>query len=239
MGEERFAHGDFGLTAKALQDFDIVEFAGKDGGPDLIGDAAATEGIGSVKFGDWHFEGDRQDFFGVDDDAHVVATATPLFARAVDVPTAAHKHVGEKNQVAGEINEGPFADGFYFFDSATSDGRVYFDAFEFGKNAFEAGDGLAGEGAMESARGTKNCVAFGHLAGLREIVVRVGVVGGIFCIAAGNHGGESTHLEAHGGVDEASFFEEGREKMFARGSVVDFADEQAGAATLAADGEFR
>ena len=162
----------------------------------------------------------------------------PFFVRAVDVPAAGHEHVGEEDEVAGEINEDPFAVGFDFFDSATGDGSVYFDAFEFGKDAFEGGDGLVGERAMERACGTKDCVAFGHLAGLREIVVGVGVVGGIFCIAAGNHGGDSTHLVAEGAGGEAGFFEEAGEEMFARGLVVDVADEEAGAAALAADGEF-
>ena len=97
LGEERFAYGGIGTAAETLQDFGVVIFGGEDGRSDLVEDATAAQRIGGVKFGDGYLEGDSVDFFGANDDAHVVATAVPFFAGAVDVPTAAHEHVGEKN----------------------------------------------------------------------------------------------------------------------------------------------
>src|ERR1035437_7575527 len=46
------------------------------------------------------------------------------------------------------------------------------------------------------------------------------------------------HLKAEGRGDEAGLFEEAGERVFARRRVVDFADQQAGAAGLTADGDF-
>src|ERR1035438_3801873 len=46
------------------------------------------------------------------------------------------------------------------------------------------------------------------------------------------------HLEAEGRGDEAGLFEGAGERVFARGASVDFADEQAGAAGLTAEGDF-
>ena len=60
------------------------------------------------------------------------------------------------------MDEHPFAVGFDFFDGAAGDGRVDFDAFEFGEDGFEGGDGLIGERAVERARGAEDCVAFRH-----------------------------------------------------------------------------
>src|ERR1035438_5097867 len=46
------------------------------------------------------------------------------------------------------------------------------------------------------------------------------------------------HLEAEGRWHEAGLFEEAGKRVFARRRIVDFADEQAGAASLTADGDF-
>src|ERR1035437_4921266 len=48
---------------------------------------------------------------------------------------------------------------------------------------------------------------------------------------------DAAHLEAERRWHEAGLFEEARQEVVARRSVVDFADEQAGAAGLAADGD--
>ena len=52
-----------------------------------------------------------------------------------------------------------------------------------------------------------------------------------------DHGRDAAHLVAEGAGGEAGFFEIAREKMVAGGGVVDFGDEEAGAAALAADGQ--
>src|SRR5271157_1183731 len=49
---------------------------------------------------------------------------------------------------------------------------------------------------------------------------------------------DMAHLETKRGRDEAGLFEEAGEEMVAGRGFVDFADEQAGAAGLAADGDF-
>ena len=83
------------------------------------------------------------------------------------------------------MDEEPFAVGFDFFDGAAGDGRVDFDAFEFGEDGFEGGDGLVGERAVERACGAEDCVAFRHLCGLGEVVVVVGGFGrGVVSFAA-------------------------------------------------------
>ena len=174
-----------------------------------------------MEFGDGDVEGDGVDIWRADDDAHVGAVALPFFVGAIDVPAAGHEHVGEENEVAGEMDEQPFAVGFDFFDGAAGDGRVDFDAFEFGEDGFEGGDGLVGERAVERAGGAEDCVAFRHLCGLGEVVVGLAVVA--LCSMAASScdgiiGGDAAHLVAEGAGGEAGFFEEAGEEMFAGGS---------------------
>ena len=80
---------------------------------------------------------------------------------------------------------------------------------------------------------SKSC-GFGKIVG----IFVVGVGGGIVGVLCGHDRGDAAHLVAEGAGGEAGFFEEAGEEMFAGGLVVDVADEEAGAAALAADGEF-
>ena len=116
-----------------------------------------------MKFGDLDVEGHGQDFLCFEDDAHVDASALPRLAEAVDVPTAAHEHVGEQDEIAGEMDEEPFAAGFDFFDGAPGDTGIDFDAGEMREDGFEVGDGLTSEGAMQCSRGAEDGIAFGHV----------------------------------------------------------------------------
>jgi hypothetical protein len=166
-GEDRLGEKGFGdfcvvMCAEAAEDFGVVVFGGEDVGAELIEALAATERVGGVEFGDGDVEGDSVDLRRSNEDAHVEAMAFPFFVGAVDVPAAGHEHVGEEDEVAGEMDEEPFSVGFDFFDGAAGDGRVDFDAFEFGEDGFERGDGLIGERAMERAGGAEDCVAFRH-----------------------------------------------------------------------------
>ena len=115
-----------------------------------------------MEFGDGDVESNGIDLRRSNEDAHMEAVALPFFVGAVDVPAAGHEHVGEEDKAAGKVDEEPFAVGFDFFDRATGDWRVDFDAFEFGEYRFEGGDGLVGERAVERACGAEDCVAFRH-----------------------------------------------------------------------------
>jgi hypothetical protein len=96
------------------------------------------------------------------DNAHVSTGLLPPFADAVDVPTAAHQHVCDKNATAGKIDEHPLAARFDAVDMLASERRVVVEAREQRVIRTEAGDGPAGEGAAQCARGAKDGIAFGH-----------------------------------------------------------------------------
>jgi hypothetical protein len=162
LREKGFSDFGVGMGAETAKDFGVVVLGGEDIGAELIEGVSATKRVGGVELGDGDIEGDGVDFRRADDDAHVEAMALPFFVGAVDVPTAGHEHVGEEDEPAGKMDEHPFAVGFDFFDGAAGDGRVDFDAFEFGEDGFEGGDGLVCERAVERAGGAEDCVAFRH-----------------------------------------------------------------------------
>ena len=81
-------------------------------GAEAVEALAARQAGGGVELGHRDVEGDGEHRGRFDHDAHVRAVALPLFAGTVDVPAAAHQHVGEQDQVAGEMHEQPLAAGF-------------------------------------------------------------------------------------------------------------------------------
>ena len=194
------------------------------GGAEAVEAFAACQAGGGVELGDRDVEGDGEHRRRFDHDAHVSTVPLPFFAGTIDVPTAAHQHVGEQDQVAGKMHEHPLAAGFDRVHGAAGERRVVVDAREFGEDGLEAGDGLAGERAVEGAGGAEDGVAFGHV---RRFP----------CRARCSGFRDVAHLQAEGRLHEAGLFEEAREEMVAGRGVVDFADQQSGAAGLAADGD--
>ena len=132
-------------------------------GPRRLKPFAARQAGGGVELGHRDVEGDGQHRRRLHHDPHVRAVSLPLFAGSVDVPAAAHQHVGEQNQIAGKMHEQPLAAGFHGIDGAAGEWGIVIDAREFGEDGFEARDGLAGERAVEGAGGAEDGVAFGHV----------------------------------------------------------------------------
>src|ERR1035441_9071921 len=73
---------------------------------------------------------------------------------------------------------------------------------------------------------------------VRKMVSPSGMSGGLRGGLCQGGFGDVAHLEAEGRWDEAGLFEEAGQEVFACRRIVDFADEQAGAAGLTADGDF-
>ena len=121
--------------------------------------AVAGERLRGVHLGDWHAKAYGDVVAVLDDDAHVEAGLLPALAVAVDVPTAAHEHMSDESSAAGEMDEEPFAAGFDAIDELAGDGRVVVEAGEQGIGGAEDGDGLAGEGAAQSARAVRKMVS--------------------------------------------------------------------------------
>ena len=115
-----------------------VEIGRERRGAEAVESFAARQAGGGVELGHRHVEGDGEHRRGLDHNAHVSAVPLPLFAGTVDVPTAAHQHVGEQNQVAGKMHEQPLAAGFHGLDGAAGERGVVIDAREFGEDGFEA-----------------------------------------------------------------------------------------------------
>jgi hypothetical protein len=88
----------------------------------------AGEGVGGVELGDGDVEAYGDPVCDGDGYAHLAAGALPFLAGAVEVPGAAHEHVGDEDEVAGEVEEEPFAAGLDAFDGAAGEGLVVVDA---------------------------------------------------------------------------------------------------------------
>lgn len=137
---------------------------------------AGERGCG-VHFGDGDADCKSDEVGGFEVDADVAAGDEPAFAGAVDVPAAAHQHVGDENgrgfdggglpflgMRAGEVDQKPLAAGFYFGDDLAGEGLVIVGTGDQGVGGFEAGNGLAGEGTAESTGGSIDGIAFRHCA---------------------------------------------------------------------------
>ena len=61
------------------------------------------------------------------------------------MPTSAHQHVRQENQIAGEMHEHPFAVRFYFLDSSARERSVEVDARKLGQLGFKSRDELASQ----------------------------------------------------------------------------------------------
>ena len=71
-----------------------------------------------VKAGDRHVEGDCQQIIRAQDYAHVAASTLPPLPYPVDVPAATHQHVRGQDEIAGEMDEQPFAARLHSLDDA-------------------------------------------------------------------------------------------------------------------------
>ena len=68
----------------------------------------------------------------------------------------------------GDVDEEPLAAGFYEGDGLAGEGGLVIDLRERDEAGVEVDDWLACKGAVESAGGAVDCVAFGHKAGVRD-----------------------------------------------------------------------
>src|SRR5262249_9747086 len=114
------------------------------------------------KLRDWNGERYGLEVARGDQDPHLPAWALPPFTATIDVPAAVHPHVRPQDQVARETHQHVLADGLDSFDRPPGHGRIVVDPVERRKDGFERDDRLAGQGAMERARGAKYRVAFRH-----------------------------------------------------------------------------
>ena len=106
--------------------------------PEAVEPFAARQAGGGVELGHRHVEGDGQHRRSLHHNPHVSAVPLPLFAGTVDVPAAAHQHVGEQNQIARKMHEQPLAAGFHGFDRAPGKRGIVIDPRQFRKHGFEA-----------------------------------------------------------------------------------------------------
>ena len=88
-------------------------------------------------------------------------------AGTVDVPAAVHAHVRAQHQAAGEAHQQVLAGRVDALDRPAGERRVVVDPGERGEHRLEADDRLAGQRAVQRARGAEDGVAFRHaLAGI-------------------------------------------------------------------------
>src|SRR5579863_6174342 len=116
----------------------------------------------AVKLGHRHQESDGLADAVLEHNAHLVAGPAPTLPRGVDVPAAAHAHVGGEDAVPGEMDQEPFAARFDPLDDPTGQGRVVVRAGEKRIVRAKASNGAAGEHAPERPGGAVDGIAFGH-----------------------------------------------------------------------------
>src|SRR5262244_2540609 len=118
---------EFRTGAQAGNGFGSIELRRKERRAERSEASTALQGGGSVELGDLYIEGDSEDALGVQDDAHMDASALPAFSGAVDVPTAAHEHVRQEGEIARKMDEQPLPAGFDVIDGPTGDRRINLD----------------------------------------------------------------------------------------------------------------
>src|ERR1039458_4495244 len=139
-----------------------VEIGRERRGAESVEAFAALQAVGGVELRYRNIEGDSEHRRGLHYDAHVRAVPLPLFAGTVDVPTAAHQHVSEQDEVAGEVHEEPLAARFHGLDGASGERGVVIDARQLGEHGFEAREELSTEGAGRSEEKTSELKPLSH-----------------------------------------------------------------------------
>ena len=115
-----------------------------------------------VKAGHRHIESDGHQIGCAEHDPHVAAGALPPLAHAIDVPAAAHQHVGGEDEIAGEMDEQPFAARLHLLDRAAGHRALVVHAGQRRIRGLKQVDRLTGKRLVQSAGGAKDGIAFRH-----------------------------------------------------------------------------
>jgi len=81
-----------------------------------------------MKFRNLDIEGNCNEVWCSNDDAHIIATSPPAFCWSIDMPNAVHEHVRQQYEVAGEVNAQPLSETSHCLDAASHNGLIFIDA---------------------------------------------------------------------------------------------------------------
>jgi hypothetical protein len=84
-----------------------------------------------MEFGDRDVESDGFDLRGCEHNAHVLSRTLPFLSRTINVPAAAHEHVGQKNEVARKPYLHPFPDRSHLLNAPAGNGLIIMDTLKF------------------------------------------------------------------------------------------------------------
>ena len=168
----------------------------------------------------------------------MITTTLPGFAGTINVPTSAHQHVREQNQIAGKINKQPLAAGFHFFDGSSDNAFVNIHARKMRQHGFEGSNVLSRQRQIQSTRRAKMVSPSGISSGFLN-VRGIFVFDFRFALCGEQRRFGAAHLVAQHGIHETGVHQMRGQQVFTRGRVIYFADQQTLPASLAANGDFR
>src|ERR1700733_2143437 len=168
LREKCLANCQLQPAAQASQNLCVVILRGKHRRAKLVEDAPPPQRFARGELRDRHREPPRLKLRSSCHDPHVPRGPLPALGTTVNVPAAVHQHVRQQNQVAGKINQQPFAASFDLLHHSARHSGVHFHALEFRQDALESCNSFASKCAIERARRAKNRISLRHYA-LSEI----------------------------------------------------------------------